>query len=89
MSANIIEFSQFESISDFKWSMKCGGEAEFEWNGKEYSIVSTDEGLSICEANRQETVLISRDAEKILDYIIDGKKLREIITDVKVNFRAI
>ena len=28
----------FESISDFKWCMKCGGEVEFEWKGKCYCV---------------------------------------------------
>ncbi len=26
----------FESISDFKWSMKCGGEVQFIWKGVKY-----------------------------------------------------
>ena len=29
---------QFESINDFKWCLKCGGEIEFDWNGKSYGI---------------------------------------------------
>ena len=36
------EENKFETISDFKWCMKRGGEVEFEWNNKDYSITHPD-----------------------------------------------
>ena len=30
----------FESISDFKWCMKYGGEVQFDWKGKRYGVFS-------------------------------------------------
>ncbi len=33
---NIIDFSPFESIDDFKFSLIKGREIEFHWNGTDY-----------------------------------------------------
>ena len=35
-SGNLNGCCSFTSISDFKWSMKCGGEVVFIWNGIKY-----------------------------------------------------
>ena len=85
-----LEFENFESISDFKWSMKFGGETEFEYHGTEYSIVTVKDDMYIVKVNHPETLFISADVEKILDYLMDdGKKLREVITEVDVITRLI
>ena len=87
----ILQFDPFESISEFKFCMDCcGGEVEFRWHGKDYACTHMQDGsMCISEANRQETALFSSDIEEILDYLIDGQKLREIIKDVEVLFRLI
>ena len=36
---------QFESINDFKWWLKCGGEIESDWNGKSYGIGHDEKGI--------------------------------------------
>ena len=83
------ERNRFESISDFKWCMHCNGEVEFEWKGKGYSITPREHGISISEANKQETEIIGSDADEILEYIVGGDRLRDVITQVKVMFRSI
>ena len=89
-STMYLKFENFESISDFKWSMKFGGEAEFEYHGTEYSIVTVKNEMYIVKVNHPETLFISADVEKILDYLMDdGKKLREVITEVDVITRLI
>ncbi|MDQ5984245.1 MAG: hypothetical protein RUMPE_01285 [Eubacteriales bacterium SKADARSKE-1] len=55
IKSNTPEQNKFEIISDFKWCMKCGGEVEFEWNGKICIITYRTYGISISEANKQET----------------------------------
>lgn len=45
----------FETISDFKWCMKCGGEVEFIWKDKTYNIVHDSDGIVIYEAFKCET----------------------------------
>ena len=40
VNKNIVknEEDQFKTISEFKWCVDCGGEVEFQWKGKSYSI---------------------------------------------------
>ena len=94
MSNNIIiippEYNyNFESISDFKWCMRCNGEVEFVWNEKTYDIVHPIDGILITEARKPETEKLCNDADEVLEYLIDGVRLREIITEVKVVARTI
>lgn len=35
---NTLEENRFETISDFKWCVNCGGEVQFEWHGKVFGI---------------------------------------------------
>ena len=80
---------RFVSISDFKWCMHCGGEVEFRYNGKDYGIVHDPDGIAIYEAHKPETEKICKDADEVLEYMIDGVRLRDIITEVWVMVRTI
>lgn len=103
---NDSESFKFESISDFKWCMKCGGEVEFTWNGKAYSIVHTEDKINIGEGYYTDSDGVRRNveshepcvdfeglyaetADEILDYVIDGVKLRDIITEIYIDARTI
>lgn len=100
------EDMKFESISDFKWCMKCHGEVEFTWNGKAYSIVHVEDKINIGEGYYTDSNGVHRNveshepcvdfegmyaqtADEILDYVIDGVKLRDIITEIQVDMRTI
>ncbi len=80
----------FESISDFKWCMKCHGEVQFAHGDKSYSITHRATGqISISEANKQETEKLCDTADEVLEYVVNGERLRDIITKVKVTERTI
>lgn len=96
----------FESISDFKWCMKCGGEVEFTWNGKSYSITHPEGKIHIGEGYYIDSDRVRRNveshepcvdfegmyaetADEILEYTIDGVKLRDIVTEIQVDMRTI
>ncbi len=100
------ETLKFESISDFKWCMKCHGEVEFTWNGKAYSIVHVEDKINIGEGYYTDSNGVRRNvkshepcsdiegmyaetADEILEYTIDGDKLRDIITEIQVEVRTI
>ncbi len=89
LNSNSIEENKFETISDFKWCVDNGGEVEFEYNDIVYHITHIENGICIYEAFKPETEMICDTAEEILEYIIEGKKLREIIKDVIVWDRTI
>lgn len=80
---------RFKTISDFKWCMKQVGEVEFEWNGKDYSITHPEGMINICKSGTEENEKDYETADKALEYVIDGQRLREIITKVKVWSRTI
>lgn len=88
---NTLEFDNFESINEFKFCMSSnGGEVEFKWNGKEYSCTHIKENtICISEACKKETAFYSTNIEEILNYIIDGQKLRNIVKDIHIIFRSV
>ena len=80
---------RFKTISDFKWAMEYNSEVEFEWNERVYSITHPDGIISICEGNKYSEAKDYETADEALEYVIDGQRLREIITKVKVWSRTI
>jgi len=91
---------RFQTISEFKWCMAKGGEVQFEWNGIEYSAfgcVCPAKGeaprMMICQSG---SVDVNRRTEKwydtaddMLDYMVGGDRLRDVITRVTVCDRTI
>ena len=96
----------FESISDFKQCMEWGGETEFEWKGKSYSItrdengkISASEGCYEKEGKYYNVLsntvfdpndsLVADTPDEILEYIVGGDRLRDVITQVEVLYRTL
>ena len=95
----------FQTISDFKWCMKFGGEVEFVYNGRSYSITHPNGVIDIGEgyymengiayniANKKECIdMIGKQyntADEALEYVVDGERLRDIITKITVVMRTI
>ncbi len=96
---NLPEKNRFKSISDFEDCMIRGGEVEFIYNKKVFGIFpnlkqtknSTFQILisQVCIENPEETEMWADTPDEALEYIIDGVKLRDIITKVEVIVRTI
>lgn len=96
---NSPEENRFKTISDFKWCVNGGGEIEFEYNERVFGIFplqkrnpETDYQILICEKfvdNQEETEKWCDTADEVLEYMIDGVRLRDIITEVIVWDRTI
>lgn len=87
---NTSEENRFKSISDFEDCMIRGGEVLFEYHNKEFSITHRlDCQTGISQSFMQETEKICKDADEVLEYVIDGIRLRDIITEVEVTDRTI
>ena len=80
---------KFHTISEFKWCLQDGGEVEFSFHSKIYTITQPKNGISISEANKQETEKICSDADEVMEYLVDGIRLRDIITQINVLARTI
>ena len=81
--------NRFETINDFKECMRYHGEVEFEWKGTLYTITHPEGMINISEAWKPETEQWCAAADEALEYMIDGVRLREIITQVEVKARTI
>ncbi|WP_085833810.1 hypothetical protein [Clostridium merdae] len=86
---NSIEDNRFHTISDFEDCIIRGGEVEFIWNDVTYTITHPEGRINISEAYKPETEKWCDTANQVLEYIINGKKLRDIITKIEVIFRSI
>lgn len=97
--SNTLDENRFETISDFKWCMHSGGEVQFEWHGKVFGIWpklrKTPESpfqiliSQVLIDNMEATEKWCDNADEVLEYIIDGDRLRDIITKVDVTDRTI
>ena len=105
MSKAIItpENMRFESTSDFKICLERGGEIEFEWNGntfgafkymketpdspEQFLIGPSD--LTKKQYPGKYTDYYADTIDEILDYVIDGERLRDIVTSLYVIWRSI
>ena len=94
-----IEQNRFQTISDFKWCINCGGEVEFEWKGKLFGVCpklrkTPDAPLQMMISqiyvdDADQTEKWCNNADEVLEYMIDGDRLRDIITKVNVTSRTI
>lgn len=91
ISSNTPSQNRFESISDFKWCMRCGGEVEFIWNGVHYGIVRFGLGgkITAYECDKPDSYKSFDSADDALEYIVGGDRLRDVITQVIVCDRTI
>lgn len=78
----------FDSMEELIENISMGGEVEFEYNGKQYSITHIPEGVVVLQAYRYSTQKIYKNAFEIIEYKINGKKISEIIDDIKITFRC-
>ena len=85
---NTPEQNRFVSISDFKECLRYHGEIEFDWKFGEYSITWVDDKICITEAYKPETELLCDTADEVLEYMVGGDRLRDVITQVTVLFRT-
>ncbi len=84
-----LEESRFKTIEEFKWAVGNGAEVLFEWKDKDYVIGHPDDLIYICEAYTEKNAKEYQTVDEALEYIIDGQRLRDIITKVKVWDRTI
>ena len=78
----------FKSLDELFDNISRGGEVEFTYSGKSYSITHSDRGIHFMEANKYETEKIYNNPNEVADYFIDNKKFSEILKDITVTFRC-
>ena len=81
------EALRFKTISEFKWSMRCGAEVVIEWENKEYGIWAEGDVIRITSKGKPEQKF--RSADEALEYMVGEDRLRDVITQVTVIERTI
>ena len=99
IGVNSLEDNRFKTISDFKWCINGGGEVELEYNNRVFGVfpkqhqdTGSHEQILIVEKfveNQDETEKWCDTADEVLEYMIDGVRLRDVITEVIVWDRTI
>lgn len=81
----------FESLSELKFCINCGSEITFSYKNNLYGIGRATEKefyIGLCGTDTKDTLICS-DIEKILDYKIENKKLRDCLNDIKIITRTL
>lgn len=83
---------KFDSIQELYENIRRGGEVEFTYDGKEYSIthseINSEEKIYVMEQNNYDSLIIFYSADEIGKYCIGTKRLEDIVTKVQVTFRC-
>ncbi len=83
------ESNRFKTISEFKNCMIRGAEVEFTWKNAAFGISHYNDKIVIYEANKPETEIFCDTADEVLEYMIGEDRLRDVITQVSVDFRSL
>ena len=87
---------RFKTISEFKWCVLRGAEIGFTWNDRNYHVCSkvppspgADPMILFYEDYKEDTEQWFQTPDEVLECLVDGTRLREIITQVEVTDRTI
>ena len=80
--------NNFNNAYDLVDCLNRGCEVEFLYNNKKYSITHVDEGISVMEFYNEDSEKTYSDAKKVLEYKINGKLLKDIISEMKIINRS-
>jgi hypothetical protein len=81
--------SLFDSLEEFVDTINRGGEIEFEYENRKHSITQPDGKLNYIEFNNESSLAEFGNISELLDYKISGRKIREIVTEIKPFFRSL
>lgn len=78
---------KFETLSEFKFYLSSGANVGFEFNGIEYGIEGHNNNFYIW--NENETIINSITLEQVLDFKLDGVKIRDLILTATITERIL
>jgi len=78
----------FESVEELVDNLSRGGEIEFTYKEKKYSITHPDGKLSFGEEYNEESYKDFDSIDALLEYEVEGEKIRDIVTLIQPFFRC-
>lgn len=79
---------KFESVEEFIDNMHRGGEVEFLFNNKRYSITRTGAMMCLIEIGHRKSEKVFCEINELLDHKIEDQRVRDIITIIEPYFRC-
>ena len=80
---------KFDSLEEFTDNINRGGEIEFTYNNKNYSITHGQNGeLYYTEAYNEAFAKAFNSIDELLEHRIDGREIRNIVTEMQPYFRC-
>jgi len=78
----------FESVEEFIDFLNRGGEVEFRFNNRKYSITHGNKNLYFIEQYNMLSEQVFSSVDELLDYKIENHKIYDIITVIEPFFRT-
>ena len=85
---NSLEENRFKTISEFKDCIIRGGEPIFTWKNIDYGVCFAQKGYCIAKIDGSSEKLCDT-PDEVLEYMVGGDRLRDVITQVTVLNRTI
>ena len=79
---------KFESLDEFIDNIERGGEVEFIYNNKKYSITHSDKKICYIEQGNALSIRDFVDINELLDFTIEGNKFKNIVKEIQPFFRC-
>lgn len=77
---------KFETLEEFKFYLSCGANVGFEYNGVEYGIEGHNGSYDIWIYDA-DTIATDITLEDVMDFELDGVKIRDLILDADITER--
>ena len=78
----------FKDFAELAENLSRGGEVEFDFKGRSYSITHIDDGIYITEAYNEASEMIYQAPNEVGEYVISGHKLKDIVPLLQITFRC-
>ena len=79
---------KFDSLDEFIDNINRGGEIEFIFNEKEYSISHSKSSISFIEQGKKDSLRNFKNVNELLEYKVDNQKISDIVTLIQPLFRC-
>ena len=79
---------KFDNLAEFIDNLERGGEIEFVYNSKNFSITHSDGKLCLIEQSKDQSMVDFNNIQELLEYVIDDKKIKDVVTIIQPFFRC-
>lgn len=75
---------KYRNMEQMYYELRRGGEIEFKYKGKMYSITHVKDKICVTEFYREDTEAFYDKCESISGYEINGQRLEEILGEIEI-----